>query len=63
MNVSETGDCRDMIIALRGGVPKVCDFCGRERPENELHPEEAGQWACIYCIDRWTEEDAEDERE
>jgi hypothetical protein len=50
-------DVREMIIALRGGVPAECDFCGKATAEDDLHPEEAGQWACIYCINKWAEED------
>ena len=44
-------DVRQMIIDLRGGVPANCDFCGKETPEDNMHPEEAGMWICITCID------------
>lgn len=44
---------RDLIIGLRGGVPRKCDFCLKETPEHDLHPEEGGDWACITCMKRW----------
>lgn len=47
---------RDLIIGLRGGVPAACDFCLKPTPEHDLHPEEAGQWACIECMKRWHDE-------
>lgn len=40
---------RKLIIELRG-YPTQCDFCGQPKPENQLHPEEAGRWICIDCI-------------
>ncbi len=43
---------RELIVALRGGVPPRCDFCREEFPEEELHPEEAGQWICVGCINK-----------
>ena len=46
-------DVRQMIIDLRGGIPEKCDFCQQTMPEEKMHPEEAGMWACIDCIDRW----------
>jgi formylmethanofuran dehydrogenase subunit E len=52
-------EVREMIIALRGGVADKCDFCGEDTPEEDMHPEEAGQWACITCITRWEKEDHE----
>jgi len=51
--MSEKIDVREMIINLRGGIPERCDFCKEKRPKHEMHPEEAGEWACIYCIERW----------
>ena len=51
------GDVRVLIVDLRGGVPEQCDFCRQPRPADELHPEEAGMWACIHCIERWEKED------
>ena len=50
----------DFIAALRGGIPERCDFCG-EPYDNERHPEpeEAGQWACNFCNDRWNKEDSD----
>jgi hypothetical protein len=49
---------RELIVELRGGVPLKCDFCNKETTEENLHPEEAGMWACITCMDRWTRDDA-----
>lgn len=44
----------DMIVALRGGIPECCDFCGQKFTEqNYATPEEAGEWACIQCVARW----------
>ena len=50
-------DVREAIIDLRGGLPLRCDFCNAETKECDLHPEEAGMWACITCIERWNKED------
>lgn len=50
-------DVRQAIIDLRGGVPAKCDFCNKEVAQENLHPEEAGMWACIDCINRWYRED------
>lgn len=52
-------EVKAMIADLRGGIPPKCEFCGEVRPENEMHPEEAGEWACIHCIRRWHKEDGE----
>ena len=47
------------IIDLRGGLPECCDFCQKPYTENRTPvPEEAGQWACIECWDRWEADDA-----
>jgi len=43
-------DMRALIEALRGGVPRNCDFCQQPKLAAELHPEEAGQWICNDCI-------------
>jgi len=52
-----TGDvARDMIIGLRGGIPLHCNFCGTTNVPDNMHPEEAGEWACITCIERWRKE-------
>lgn len=48
---------RELIIELRGGLPLTCDFCGKGTSEYDLHPEEAGMWACITCINRWEKEE------
>lgn len=49
-------DARELIIALRGGVPAKCDFCCEECAPEDLHPEEGGEWACIDCLTRWAKE-------
>lgn len=49
----------EMIIAMRGGIPESCDFCGK--PFNDLRrpvPDEAGEWSCTECWKRWEKEDA-----
>lgn len=51
----------DLLVALRGGPPDVCDFC--EQPYTETRhpePEEAGAWACTECVTRWAEQAAAD---
>lgn len=52
----EEPTARELIEAIRGGVPSKCDFCGSETEPHDLHPEEAGEWACITCIRRWEKE-------
>lgn len=42
---------RDLIIAMRGGVPDKCDFCGET--SDELEPEEGWEWVCHKCLKRW----------
>lgn len=43
-----------MLIALRGGPPKACDFCGKRFTAKRYPvPEEAGAWACSECLARW----------
>ena len=47
-----------MIAALRGGPPSQCDFCGQPySAERWPVPEEAGEWACNECCERWQKED------
>ncbi len=49
----------DMIAAMRGGVPENCDFCGQPYTDERTPiPEEAGEWTCSECWDRWAKEDA-----
>lgn len=49
----------ELIIELRGGLPECCDFCRQPYTEQRYPvPEEAGQWACIECWERWEKEDA-----
>ncbi len=43
-------EARQLIYELRGGIPYTCDFCWQNRPQSELHPEEAGVWICSDCI-------------
>lgn len=46
------------IAELRGGMPECCDFCKQPYSETRLpEPEEAGQWACTDCVNRWREKD------
>lgn len=45
-------EVRELIIALRGGPPDKCDFCGNMTLPDNLHPEEAGEWICNDCIKR-----------
>lgn len=49
-------EARDLIIALRGGLPAQCDFCKQPTEEEKLHPEEAGEWVCEECLKRWAKE-------
>lgn len=47
------------IIELRGGIPECCDFCGQAfTKKNPPIPEEAGQWACTECFEKWNTEEA-----
>lgn len=43
---------RELIVGLRGEIPAKCDFCHRATHEDDLHPEEAGMWICIKCIEK-----------
>lgn len=53
------GDVLRLIAELRGGVPDRCDFCARPYTDERYPvPEEAGQWACIDCVNRWDAQDA-----
>lgn len=49
-------EVRDLLIGLRG-APHKCDFCGQEKPESELEPEEGGDWVCHDCMLRWVEQE------
>lgn len=44
-------DVTELIVAMRGGVPDRCDYCGTEY-SNEVHaiPDEAGTWSCTKCF-------------
>jgi hypothetical protein len=49
----------DLIVALRGSLPKDCDFCGQPFTEARYPvPEEAGEWACAECWARWYPKEA-----
>lgn len=48
---------RELIVALRGGIPAKCDFCEQETAPEKLHPEEAGDWVCETCLRRWEKEE------
>jgi hypothetical protein len=49
----------EMIVALRGGLPAACDFCGQPFTASRYPvPEEAGEWACTECWARWNAEAA-----
>jgi hypothetical protein len=40
----------DLIVALRGGLPEKCDFCGLPYGDGRYPvPEEAGDWSCNEC--------------
>ena len=54
---------RDIIVAMRGGVPPRCNFCFQERVAHELHPDDAGEWACDECVSMWEEADPGSQRE
>lgn len=44
----------EFIVALRGGLPEHCDFCGQPYVDGRYPiPEEAGEWACSECWARW----------
>lgn len=46
-------NARQLIEDLRGGVPSKCDFCQKPTPPEQLEPEEAGDWVCRECLERW----------
>ena len=48
----------DLLVDLRGRFPGKCDFCQEPySPDRDPVPEEAGEWACSVCVDRWRKED------
>lgn len=56
-----TGSTFDLIVALRGGVPERCDFCGQPYDaKRHPEPEEAGEWACTECVKRWHDDHLRD---
>jgi len=56
----ENIDPRELIVALRGGIPATCYFCCEETKPENLHPEEGGVWACIDCLKRWQKQESEE---
>jgi hypothetical protein len=48
---------KDDIAMLRGGFPEKCSFCSRDVSPEQLEPEEAGDWACWWCLLKWARED------
>jgi hypothetical protein len=55
--MSDPLDTMALIMALRGGHPKICDFCGQPYSKDRWPvPEEAGAWACSECCARWESE-------
>lgn len=47
----------ELIAALRGGIPLDCDFCGQPYGERRHPiPEEAGEWTCNECWNKWEEQ-------
>ena len=49
----------DLIVDMRDGYPKKCDYCKQTRPAHELVPDEAGTWSCAHCWERWNRENKE----
>ena len=42
-------ETRELIAALRGGWGTRCDYCGEDKPPEELDPDEGGTWCCKDC--------------
>lgn len=53
-----TGDIGQLIADLRGGIPANCDFCNQPMDPETAVAEEAGQWACAECWQKFEAEDA-----
>jgi hypothetical protein len=50
-------DAFQMIVDLRGGLPAKCDFCQKPYEDGRYPiPEEAGEWTCSECWERWEKE-------
>ena len=45
----------ELIAAIRGEWGTTCDFCGQDKPVNQIEPDEAGTWVCHDCLKRWGE--------
>jgi hypothetical protein len=58
--VSRNDITLEWLASLRGGLPERCDFCG-EPYDNERYPvpEEAGEWACNFCLERWEKQESD----
>jgi len=42
------------IVAMRGGIPETCDYCGGKFTEtNHPVPDEAQTWSCTDCWKVW----------
>lgn len=48
----------EIITEMRGGIPDKCSFCEQPFDERGAIPEEAGDWACYPCWDKWAKESA-----
>ena len=55
--MSDDFNALDLLMELRGGMPEKCDFCGGPINDDPI-PEEAGEWACRACYERWEAENA-----
>ena len=53
----DSADVVSFLAEVRGGLPERCDFCNQPTNENDLIPEEGGDWVCRTCWDRWEAED------
>lgn len=42
-------DTYELLVALRGSTPEVCDWCKNPFWEYDPIPEEGGQWICYNC--------------
>lgn len=52
MGSEEDFTTRELLEAVRGGVPAKCDFCRKATKPDMLEPEEAGAWICHECLRR-----------
>lgn len=54
----EEPNTEQLIADFRGGIPANCDFCNQPMNPETAVAEEAGQWACAEC---WQKFEANDE--